>query len=97
MTAPQAAWKINTIYIIKNKCNEKVYIGQTWQTLEMRWRTGYENCTHMQNAINKYGKDNFYSEVLTFCGIQETADYWEDYFIKYYDSIKNGYNMENIC
>jgi len=25
------------IYIIKNKCNNKIYIGQTTRTLESRW------------------------------------------------------------
>src|SRR5271166_766614 len=74
---------INTIYLLKNKVNEKVYVGQTWTSLPTRWRSGwgYIGSTHLYNAIQKYGSDQFYYETLMFCGTQETADYWEQYFI----------------
>lgn len=86
---------INIIYIIKNRINSKIYVGQTWDTLEYRWRSGhgYAKCTHLQHAITKYGKNNFYYEILTVCSTQEVADYWESYFIQRFDSVKNGYNL----
>lgn len=86
---------INTIYVLRNKCNKKVYVGQTWQSLEDRWNHGhgYNGCIKIERAIQKYSKENFYYEVLTFCGTQDTANYWETFFINKYNSIKNGYNI----
>lgn len=85
-----------TIYVLKNKINNKVYIGQTWKLLIERWNNGkgYLGCRHMNYAINKYGKNNFYYQILTFCSTQKTANYWEEYFINKYDSVINGYNLK---
>lgn len=87
------------VYKIINSINNKVYIGQTWQTLADRWNSGhgYVFCIHLNKAIKKYGKDKFQYVVLTMCGTQETADHWEDYFIKHYRSTdkKLGYNIKN--
>lgn len=61
------------VYRHTNKINEKVYIGMTGQDdVNDRWRNGYgytaydgrNHPSHMQSAINKYGWDNFESEVL---------------------------------
>ena len=85
------------IYKISNKVNDKIYIGQTWRTIKKRWKNGYGyiRCPHIGNAINKHGKDNFIITLLVVCSTQETADYWEDYFIEKYDSRnrKYGYNI----
>lgn len=74
------------------------YIGQTWQTLKERFNSGcgYKGCAYLNNAIKKHGKNNFYYEILTVCSTQEMANYWEDYFIKKYDSQnpKKGYNLK---
>lgn len=46
----------------KNKINNKVYIGQTHQTLKERWGkngSGYRTSPHFYHAIQKYGWDNF--------------------------------------
>ena len=90
---------LNTIYVLKNVVNSKIYIGQTWKSLKKRWRdgSGYKGSIYLENAIKKYGKDNFYYEVLTFCGTQETANYWETYFIEKYKSNNSdyGYNLKN--
>lgn len=83
----------NIIYILKNTVNSKVYIGQTWRTLEERKKSGYVGCPKICMAIKKYGKENFYYQVLTFCSTQEVANILEAMFIKLYDSIKNGYNI----
>lgn len=89
---------LNTIYILRNKVNSKVYVGQTWNTLKERWHSGhgYKECTHLNNAIEKHGKEQFCYEILTFCGTQAAADYWEDYFIVKYDSRnkRKGYNLK---
>jgi len=85
----------NIIYILKNNANTKVYIGQTWQSIKDRWYGGYTGCTHLQRAIDLYGKNNFYYEFIMLCGTQETANYWEDYFIDKYksDNPEFGYNL----
>lgn len=46
------------VYVHINKTNLKVYVGQTGQSLQRRWRNGrgYLNCkTYFSNAIKKYG------------------------------------------
>lgn len=90
---------IALIYKLTNAINGKVYIGQTWQTLEERWHNGfgYHGCKHLDAAIKKYGKENFAYTVLTVASTQEVVDYWEQYFIERYNSTnqKIGYNMTN--
>lgn len=90
------------IYIIKNNINEKVYIGQSIN-IENRCRTHFSkgspdaslNQTEMKNGLHsdmrKYGRENFYYEVLEECE-KDKLDEREKYWISYYDSFKNGYN-----
>ena len=84
------------IYIIRNKINNKVYIGQTTQTINVRFtnhkmasRTGED--TKFYRAMRKYGEDNFYPEQLEKVEVKDLNDR-ERYWIKYYDSYYNGYN-----
>jgi group I intron endonuclease len=86
------------IYVIRNTVNDKVYVGQTWKNLQFRFmshcRIGPHNhCVKIARAIAKYGKDNFFIHCLMICHTQEIADYWENFFIKKFDSIDNGYNL----
>lgn len=86
---------INIIYALKNKINDKVYVGQTWLSLQARWNNGwgYEGSHKINNAIVKYGKDNFYYEILALCSNQTDSDLCEMFFINYFDCIDNGYNI----
>ena len=90
------------IYKIENKINGKIYIGETARTPERRW---YEHIFYsmaagshrhaLQNAIRKYGEQNFSFDVLEECPNEELGER-EKYYIQKYDSfIKNGkgYNM----
>lgn len=84
------------IYIIRNKINNKVYIGQTTQTINIRFtnhkmasRTGED--TKFYRAMRKYGEENFYPEQLEEVEVKDLNDR-ERYWIKYYDSYYNGYN-----
>lgn len=84
------------IYAHINKINGKVYIGQTKQTLQKRWGRGseYSTCTHFYKAIQKYGWDNFQHIVLE-CGLNDDEiNEKEEYWINYYNSIENGYNIK---
>ena len=86
------------VYMITNKINQKVYIGQTCKSLEERWKghlsavkSGWN--THLYNAMRKYGPDNFEIHPIAEVYDQNTLDLLEDFFIHHYDSMKNGYNM----
>jgi group I intron endonuclease len=87
---------ICTIYVVSNSVNSKVYIGQTWQTLNKRFDSHVrrKNCIKLYNAIKKYGKDKFQINPILSAWTQEDADFYEIYFIKYYNSIKTGYNLK---
>ena len=88
-----------SIYIIKNKINKKVYIGQTCQSPKERFAQHMKPSTHktrgsykLYNAIKKYGKENFYFEVLEKNISKKEIDEKEIYYINLYDSYYNGYN-----
>jgi group I intron endonuclease len=90
---------ICTIYLLTNTVNSKVYIGQTWLTLNKRMGkngTNYKNSIYLYSAIQKYGSDKFQYEILAQCSDQKTADYLEDYYINQYDSRNHdiGYNIK---
>lgn len=92
------------IYSIKNILNNKQYIGQTIH-LKKRIVQHFSNAKNMSNtsplynSIRKNKKDNFKVKVLEEikCDLQE--DLWkrlnetEKYYIKKYNSVKNGYNL----
>lgn len=87
-----------TIYIHVNKINGKVYIGQTCQKPKYRWKRngkGYETCEVMWKAIQKYGWDNFEHYILKENLTLEEANFYEQYYIKKYNSTnkKYGYNI----
>lgn len=94
------------IYRHINNINGKSYIGQTCQNPpSLRWRDGKHYAGYFAQAINKYGWDNFSHEILEE-GIttQEEANQRESYWINFYDSFNNGYNLtlggetaHNLC
>lgn len=82
------------IYMIENKINGKKYIGQS-NDVKRRWSdhcNKKEKYTSLINrAINKYGKENFiFSIIEDFC---EDYNEKEKYWINFYNSIENGYNI----
>ena len=83
------------IYKITNLINQKVYIGQSIN-IQQRWEEhkyySSNEKTLLQKAFKKYGIDNFNFEVIEECDIKDLDDK-EIYWIKYYDSFKNGYNL----
>lgn len=83
------------IYKIENLINHKVYIGQTnnpTRRFQEHKAKGYEKDSHkiLYYAFDKYGINNFSFEV-----IEETENFneREKFWIAYYDSFENGYNM----
>lgn len=87
------------IYKIQNLINGNVYIGQTVKLVEKRFqqhRNNYDKPYFSQltlyKAFKKYGLDNFSFEMLEKVD-NDKLDEREKYWIDYYDSYKNGYNM----
>ena len=86
------------IYKITNKVNGKVYIGQSIRPIEQRFQRHINDAvnnildTHFARAIRKYGKENFYIELVETCDNQTELNLREQYWIRKYDSINNGYN-----
>lgn len=84
------------IYMHTNKINGKVYIGQTCQKPEDRWQNGkgYQHNPLFYNAIQKYGWDGFEHEIIEReIQTQEEANQKEIYYISYYNSYEEGYNL----
>lgn len=89
---------MNYIYKISNTINNKVYIGVTSRTIEERFaehknRIEERNSIHLYQAMEKYGRNNFYVELIDTAQTKEEMFEKEKYYIKLYDSYNNGYNM----
>ena len=86
------------IYEIRNKINNKRYIGQS---LHVKTRIskhisllkkGEHQNKHLQNSWNKYGKENFHFSVLEYCSV-DMLDEKEDYYIAQYQSNNDQYGF----
>ena len=90
--------KTGIIYIIKNRLNDKVYIGQTTTDIKTRFNQHCKNSTlksrhyKLYNAIKKYGKEKFYIEILEQGVDINKLDEREIYYIEKYNSYLKGYN-----
>lgn len=86
------------IYKITNIQNNKVYIGQTIRPIINRFHRHINDAlnnvldTHFARAIRKYGKDQFVIEQIDTATSQEELNKKEQYWIKYYNSVLEGYN-----
>jgi len=85
------------IYKITNLITNKVYIGQTIRSLELRWkRHKYDNkaCIALKRAINKYGHLNFKIEKIDEANNKVDLNLLEIRYIKKYDCLApKGYNL----
>lgn len=83
------------IYKITNLINGHIYIGQSID-IERRWYNHKHRHIHSKNsplyqAFRKYGINNFQFEIIEECDISLLNEK-EIYWIRYYNSFKNGYN-----
>lgn len=89
--------RTGTIYHVMCLDNGKIYIGQTWRTIEERWAEHClsDRCIKIHNAILKYGKHRFVVSPLT-SGLtnQVDMDAAERYWIGYFNSVEEGYNLK---
>lgn len=88
------------IYIIKNKINDLVYIGQSVDIM-CRWyahkqaaknEKDQSHYTKIHKSMSELGIENFYIEILEECNYDKLNER-EIYWISYYNSYHNGYNM----
>ena len=87
---------MNKIYIYKrtNLINNKVYIGQTINNPEIRWKAEDTSQQAIGVAVRTYGSENFLNEIIDYASSREELNEKEKYWIKYYNSLTpNGYNM----
>lgn len=86
------------IYKIKNLVNDKVYIGQSIRPIEQRFQRHINDAinnnlnTHFARAIRKYGADKFVIEQIDTADSQEELNLKEQYWIRFYNSVSDGYN-----
>jgi len=87
------------IYKITNKINGKIYIGQTIKSLNARISNHISDAlankynVHFHSALRKYGADNFEWGIIAECDDIDELNRLEIYFIGWYDTYNNGYNM----
>ena len=78
------------IYIVTNKINGKIYVGQSTKSDPTYFGSGVS----INRAIAKYGKENFKKEVIELCTADKLNER-EIYWISYYRSTEPhiGYNL----
>jgi len=88
------------IYKITNRISKKCYIGETkksnpyirWNEHKRKIEQGI-GCHALQDAVKKYGIDNFTFEVLIICFDEERYKFEIEYIKKYNSIAPNGYNL----
>lgn len=85
------------IYKVTNLANNKLYIGQTRNSLRIRQLQHLKarsHCSALAAAIRKYGPDHFVFEIIETVDHLETLSTKEIYYIKHFNSLApNGYNL----
>lgn len=85
------------IYLIVNKVNNKMYVGQTTRSPRQRFKehmADKSHCTKLVQAVKKHGKENFYLIILDDINNLQELNCKEKEYIEKYNSISNGYNIE---
>lgn len=89
--------KIQGIYKITNKLNNKCYIGQS-VSIFYRWyqHRNKKSNLHLYNSFDKYGINNFTFEIIEVVAdrskLLEREIYWYDYYKPEYNNIRPEYN-----
>jgi len=88
------------IYKITNTITHKCYVGETKQSNpESRWKEHKNTikngtgCPALQDAVKKYGIENFKFDILLICFDEDRYKYEIEYIKKYNSQVPNGYNI----
>lgn len=89
---------MNKIYKISNDFDDNLYIGKTSRSLIVRLKEHERNASgckksYIHNAIQAHGIEHFTITLIEDNIPDELIDEKEKYWIAYYDSYKNGYNL----
>lgn len=85
------------VYLVTNVLNGKLYVGQTARKPDMRWKEHiYYNSPTLPlgRAIKKYGRENFTFRIIRYRPTRELLDVSECFYIKFFNTMKNGYNIK---
>jgi len=89
------------VYKCSNVTNGKTYIGQTVVSLSSRksqheyYANKNANKDKFHAAIRKYGENCFVWEIIDYAKDRHDLDVKEIYWIEYYNSVQDGYNLES--
>lgn len=89
--------KISGVYLIRNKLNDKCYVGVS-VNIYSRWRQhkywakNEGVVSKITNSIKKNGIENFDFSIIHICE-KEEFEAQERFWIKQHDSVTNGYNL----
>lgn len=87
------------IYKYTNLTNNKIYIGQTVNEKKRTYQHLYASRTYFDRALKKYGITNFKYEIIvkietnSIESLKNNLNYFEKFYISYYDSYNSGYNL----
>lgn len=84
------------IYRAKNLVNNKSYIGQTIHSLAKRKLNHYSDsssCVYFHRALKKYKEEDWEWTIIDTAESQAELDQKERYWIEYYHSFGEGYNL----
>lgn len=89
---------MNYVYLIVNIVNDKMYIGFTTQTTQIRLSKHFRDAksgrdTHLCRAIRKHGEENFQILVLSTFKTKTEALIAEKRYIDIFGLKEHGYNM----
>lgn len=86
------------VYVLQNKINGKLYVGQTQGTLAERWKDHIRSANGgsrfpVHCALRKYGPGAFLVCVVSEAASATELDLMEKFFIQKYNSlVPSGYN-----
>lgn len=91
------------VYYIKNKINNKIYIGSSKDIYTRKsqhyseLRGNYHANIMLQRAWNKYGEESFEFGILEETSIENRFEIEQRYINKYYDGGVNCYNLNKYA